>query len=827
MWPHSVETKSSYERIGVRTSGWTCLAAVVVAAMLLSGCATGFNWRSSQSSSSTSTGPYTIGGNVLGLTGTGLVLQDNGGDNLTINANGPFTFATAVASGYLVTVKTQPTNPTQTCSVTNGTGTTTANVTSVEVVCGDVFTVGGTITGLDGSGMVLQNNGGDNLNVSGTGNVNFTFATPLIPGATYNVTILTQPSNPAQICNVANATGTISGSVTNVEISCSQPKFTIGGSVVGLIEGTGDTLELQDNGGDNLLVTGDTNFTFPTLVTYGGLFNVQIFLPPTSQPQPCNEFGYTGIATGNISGVLVDCQHNDWDWISFYLPATKSADNLAAVTTPLFPAGQQAPPNFGTPGARAFPATWTDANGNKWLFGGQGYPYPNSTISSSQILPGLLNDLWVYIPGIQPSCTGYGVDTCGGWVPANLPILNPAPGVYDVNTAPLQNQNSSGCYVVVANTPCTSVFPGARWGSSTWTDAAGNLWMFGGQGYDSGTEDFSLLNDIWEWVTVGFDGYGAGTVTGQWVWQGGSSVGSSTTYNGAPAQYGTQGTPSTTNIPGGRWASATFTDTAGNVWLFGGQGVDSTGNIVLLNDLWEYNIAGRTWTWVSGSNVGNKNGVYGALGTPAGTNFPGGRQNAVLWVDASGKVWLFGGFGFDSVGSGAPLGDTLNDLWEFSGGQWTWVSGSDLANQNGTYGTQTLPAATNVPGSRWGAEGWTDASNNLWFFGGWGYGSITSHPQGYLNDIWEYQHSTGQWIWWKGSNDVNQVGQYLNNEGMAYVLNVVGSRRGAGLWPPNPQACPTNGVACYVVMFGGDGFDATASSSPGYLNDLWTYLPFP
>jgi hypothetical protein len=832
MWPHSEVTESSYERFGVRTSGWTYLAAVVIAAMLISGCATGFNWRK-QSSGSGSTGPFTIGGNVLGLTGTGLVLQDNGGDNLTINANGPFTFATAVASGYLVTVKTQPTNPAQTCSVTDGTGTTTANVTSVEVVCGVIFTVGGSITGLDGSGMVLQNNGGDNLHVSGTGNVNFTFATPLIPGSAYDVTILTQPSSPSQVCTVANASGTISENVTNVEISCSQPKYTIGGSVVGLIQGTGDTLELQDNGGDNLLVTGDTNFTFPTPITYGGLFNVQIFLPPTSQPQPCNEFGYTGIATGNVSGVLVDCQHNDWDWISFTIPSTNSADNLAAVTTPLFPAGQQQAPDFGTPGARAFPATWTDARGNKWLFGGEGFPYPNSSVSNGQVLPGLLNDLWVYIPSLQEStCLGYGAYTCGGWVPANLSILNPAVGVYTVNTAPLQNQNASGVYGALGVS--SGGAPGARWGSSTWTDGSGNLWMFGGQGYDSGAEDFSLLNDIWEWIPTpppgGLDPLGAGTFTGQWIWQGGSNVGSTTLTplgQGAAAKYGTQGVPSTTNIPGGRWASATFTDSAGNVWLFGGQGVDSTGHIVLLNDLWEYNIAGRTWTWVSGSTVGNENGVYGALGTPAGTNYPGGRQNAVLWVDGSGKVWLFGGFGFDANGTGAPLGATLNDLWEFSGGQWTWVSGDNIANQNGTYGIQTLPAATNVPGSRWGAEGWTDASNNLWFFGGWGYGSVTSHPQGYLNDIWEYQHSTGQWIWWKGSNDVSQVGQYLNNEGMAYVLNVVGGRRGAAVWPPDPQGCLTDGVECYVLVFGGDGFDSTASSSPGYLNDFWTYLPFP
>jgi 6-phosphogluconolactonase (cycloisomerase 2 family) len=79
----------------------------------------------------------TIGGTVTGLTGTGLVLQDNGGDNLTVSANGAFTFATALASGtaYAVTVLTQPTG--QTCTVTAGSGTTGSSMgTNVAVNCG-------------------------------------------------------------------------------------------------------------------------------------------------------------------------------------------------------------------------------------------------------------------------------------------------------------------------------------------------------------------------------------------------------------------------------------------------------------------------------------------------------------------------------------------------------------------------------------------------------------------------------------------------------------------------------------------------------------------
>ena len=78
---------------------------------------------------------YSVGGTVSGLSGT-VVLQDNGGDNLSVSANGPFTFATPLAGGaaYNVTVKTNPTG--QTCTVASGSGTiAAANITNVAVSC--------------------------------------------------------------------------------------------------------------------------------------------------------------------------------------------------------------------------------------------------------------------------------------------------------------------------------------------------------------------------------------------------------------------------------------------------------------------------------------------------------------------------------------------------------------------------------------------------------------------------------------------------------------------------------------------------------------------
>src|SRR2546423_9445761 len=78
------------------------------------------------------TGPFTIGGTVTGMTGTGMVLQNNGGDSLTVNGNGAFTFKTAVAKGgtFSVAVSTPPSTPTQTCTVSRRGRTASPNLTN-------------------------------------------------------------------------------------------------------------------------------------------------------------------------------------------------------------------------------------------------------------------------------------------------------------------------------------------------------------------------------------------------------------------------------------------------------------------------------------------------------------------------------------------------------------------------------------------------------------------------------------------------------------------------------------------------------------------------
>ncbi len=162
-----------------------------------------------------------IGGTVTGLNGTGLVLRNNGGDNLAVSASGTFTFATAIAEGgaYAVTVFTQPDNPAQNCVVDNGSGTVaSSNVTNVTVTCStDTFAIGATVSGLTGGALRLSN-GQDQLTVNANGF--FTFDTPVSSGSRYNVIVDAAPSDPVQRCNVTGGMGMVASANVNVVVEC-------------------------------------------------------------------------------------------------------------------------------------------------------------------------------------------------------------------------------------------------------------------------------------------------------------------------------------------------------------------------------------------------------------------------------------------------------------------------------------------------------------------------------------------------------------------------------------------------------------------------------
>ena len=275
--------------------------------MMAYGNSTGDSWSGGNAAS------YTVGGTASGLSGT-VVLQDNGGDNLSVTASGPFTFATSLVGGasYGVTVKTNPAG--QTCTVSNGSGTVgSANITNVAVSCASAasYTVGGTVSGLSGT-VVLQDNGGDNLSVAANGT--FTFKTALAGGAAYSVTVKTNPSG--QTCTVSNGSGTVgTANVTNVAVSCaSAASFTVGGTVSGL----SGTVVLQDNARDNLSVAANGPFTFATALAGGAAYSVTVLTNPTGQS--CTVSGGSGtVGSANVTSVAVSCTTNT---------GTSAADNF-------------------------------------------------------------------------------------------------------------------------------------------------------------------------------------------------------------------------------------------------------------------------------------------------------------------------------------------------------------------------------------------------------------------------------------------------------------------------------------------------------------------
>jgi hypothetical protein len=176
---------------------------------------------------------YTVGGTVNGLaSGTQVVLENNGADNLTVGANGQFSFTARVAAAgsYAVTVGTQPVGAV--CSVTNAHGSQlSGNIANILVTCSpEIFTVGGTLSGLaNGAQVTLDNNRADPVTL--TSNGSFAFTTPIAYLGSYDVTVATQPN--AEACTVTNGSGSqVATNITNVNVACSfnSVSFTLPGT---------------------------------------------------------------------------------------------------------------------------------------------------------------------------------------------------------------------------------------------------------------------------------------------------------------------------------------------------------------------------------------------------------------------------------------------------------------------------------------------------------------------------------------------------------------------------------------------------------------------
>ena len=140
------------------------------------------------------------------------------------------------------------------------------------------YEIGGTVSGLEGTGLVLQNNGRDDLALSADGA--FTFSSVIDDGEAYLVTISAQPASPSQTCTITDASGTVSGSdVSAVSIDCVTHTYSLGGEIYGL-EGT---LYLQVNEDELLAITSEGSFVFDASFYEGDVWAVAVHSYPYQQ----------------------------------------------------------------------------------------------------------------------------------------------------------------------------------------------------------------------------------------------------------------------------------------------------------------------------------------------------------------------------------------------------------------------------------------------------------------------------------------------------------------------------------------------------------------
>lgn len=320
-----------------------------------------------------------------------------------------------------------------------------------------------------------------------------------------------------------------------------------------------------------------------------------------------------------------------------------------------------------TPGERQCSGSWTDNQGNLWLFGGEGYLETGWGCG--------YHDLWRYDPLLKMWTWMKGDTTCGinGFNAhygvkgiedsMNNPSYTHAMGVtWTDNFGYLWMVDVKGCmwrYNIQSNnwcwmngdtlghakygqkfTPSTTTTPGATEADYTrWKDSAGNFWyLYSGASYYSNAL-FKYYPSLNEWA---------------WMW-------GDTTWMTVDVKYGDticDFSPINEKEEITPWprveCSACWIDQCNNLWLFGGSGGGG-----FLNDLVYYNTNRNIWVRVGLDTITNSVGYWGSQGVSNPNNNPPNRIGALPFMDDEGNLWFFGGAGYP--GANFPYAD----IWRF------------------------------------------------------------------------------------------------------------------------------------------------------------------
>lgn len=246
---------------------------------------------------SCATSSFPVRADIQGLEGSGLRLSLRATDDAALpvqtietNEDGEVAFPAPLFDGtqYEVSVAQQPMSPAQWCIVGNDLPLQhSANSAPVSIACtSDTYSVGGTVFGLRGSGLVLTNNGTDNLAISADGA--FAFAAPLFDRTSYEVKVGTHPTNMRQKCFVTNARGSVMGDdVSHVFINCNATQQ---------LGSAGDD-EAHATGLDaamNLYVAGRTNSSLGDATNAGGWDGFVLKLAPEGDVLWWRQLGSSG-----------------------------------------------------------------------------------------------------------------------------------------------------------------------------------------------------------------------------------------------------------------------------------------------------------------------------------------------------------------------------------------------------------------------------------------------------------------------------------------------------------------------------------------------------